>query len=39
MSINISDIVDSKLLLIVFSIFIFINYIQDDNYHKIIIKY
>lgn len=39
MSINISDIIDTKLLLTVFALVIFVNYIIDDNYHKIIIKY
>ena len=35
---SINDLIDTKLLLIVFSIIIFCNYIQDDNYSKIVIK-
>ena len=39
MDFNINNIIDSKILLIFFALYIFINYIMEDNYKKIIIKY
>ena len=36
---SINNFIDSKVIIFIMSIVIFVHYIMDDNYHKLVLKY